>query len=146
MGAPDAGRHVPSAVVGRARSAYACPAPHPSGHPRAVQGNRTSPPGAGTLHSRAEDVGSNSSFTPRSNGWGNRTSFWARECRRNPLTQHQQSPIAQEISLLPGPIAHRKPRRPKEDARCSPLSGVNASLRPAKRNGKRQRRLAPATC
>jgi hypothetical protein len=63
------------------------PGPHPSGHPRAVQGNRTSHSGAGTLHSRAVDVGSNRALTPHSCRQGNRTSFLARECRRNPLTQ-----------------------------------------------------------
>lgn len=52
------------------------PGPHPSGHPRAVQGNPTSHLGAGTLHSRALDVGSNSSSTPPSNHWGNTTSVW----------------------------------------------------------------------
>jgi len=54
----------------------------------------------------------------------------ARECGGNPITQHQQSPIAQEIPPLPAPIVPGNPRRPEEDARCSPLSGASKPRTP----------------
>jgi hypothetical protein len=46
-----------------------------------------------------------------------------------PLTQLQQTLNAQEISPLPAlwPEGKKAPRRPKEDARRSPLAGARAS-------------------
>jgi hypothetical protein len=96
--------------------------PNPSGHPRAVQGNRTPASGAGTLHSRAPKPRSNSSLMPHFWRQGNGTSRRRASVGGTPGTQLQQAPIAQVIFPLAGPLARRTKGTPPPKRRCSMLA------------------------
>jgi hypothetical protein len=71
------------------------------------------------LHSRALGAGSNSSITPRSNGWGNTTSFWRASVGGTPLTNISKPSLPRKFPPCPAPLFQRRPAAQKKmlDAR-----------------------------
>jgi hypothetical protein len=98
-----------------ARSRLRSGRPQARGQPRAVQGDRTSSPGARTLHSRAEEFGSGSSFA--ANFWrrGNWKSHRARVSAEPPYPT-SASPHC-PFPTIPETKGTLPPKR-----RCSPLA------------------------
>ena len=128
-----ASRRTPCSILRRWPRAFRLrlPGPHPSWHPRAVQGNRTSPPGAGTLHSRALDVSSNSSFTPRSNVGVIERLFGRASVGGTPLPNISNPPLPRKFPLCPAPLAQGNPAAQKKmlDARPCQESDVHKRKR-----------------